>query len=72
VINILIAEVKEHMKIKLLNQNRLKISRAANDDIRCCCGKLLAKKSKDGIIIRCSRCKREIMIEFSKFEMEFT
>ena len=60
------------MKIKPLNQNPSKILRASNDDIRCCCAKLLAKRNKGGIIIRCSRCKREVMIEFSEFETEFT
>jgi len=60
------------MKIKALNQNHDSSFRVINDDIRCCCGKLLAKKKKDSIIIRCSRCKREIMIKFPELEMEFT
>ena len=60
------------MRIKLQTKKTAKNSRPSNIDMRCCCGKLLAKKSENGIIIKCSRCKREIFIEFSKPEMEFT
>lgn len=60
------------MKIKLQNKKPAKSPKASNVDMRCCCGKLLAKRNDNGIVIRCSRCKREIIIEFSKFEMEFT
>jgi len=59
------------MKIKVLNRNHDSSYRVIKEDIRCCCGKLLAKRNKSSIIIRCSRCKREVMIEFSESEIEF-
>ncbi len=60
------------MKTKPQNKKPAKSTGASNLDMRCCCGKLLAKRCENGIVIRCSRCKREIIIEFSNFEMEFT
>lgn len=39
-------------------------TRSAND-MRCCCGKLLGKLTREGIVIRCARCKREVDIDFS-------
>ena len=34
-------------------------------DIRCACGKLLAKVRDDGkIIVWCKRCKKEVLLEF--------
>ncbi|MFH2064303.1 MAG: hypothetical protein ABIK15_03760 [Pseudomonadota bacterium] len=39
-------------------------------DMRCCCGKLLAKLTKDGVIIKCKRCKREVVINFSSLDKE--
>jgi len=35
------------------------------DDMRCRCGKLLAKKTEDGLVIRCPRCKREMIIDLA-------
>jgi len=40
------------------------------EDMRCCCGKLLAKVTKEGVIIKCKRCKREVLINFSSLEKE--
>jgi hypothetical protein len=34
-------------------------------DMRCCCGKLLAKKTGAEVIIRCTRCKREMVIDLA-------
>ena len=34
-----------------------------DEEMRCCCGKLLAKLTKDGVAIRCARCKREMLID---------
>ncbi len=34
-------------------------------DLRCHCGKLLAKLSPDGIVIRCPRCKREMVVSMA-------
>ena len=36
-----------------------------SEDMRCCCGKLLAKLTKDGVIIRCARCKREMVVDLA-------
>ncbi|MEH0018961.1 MAG: hypothetical protein V6Z89_04870 [Desulfobacter sp.] len=33
-----------------------------NDQVRCCCGKLLAKRDNEYVVIRCARCKRETRI----------
>ncbi len=35
-------------------------------DMRCCCGKLLAKLTADGVIIRCARCKRGMLIDMAE------
>lgn len=35
------------------------------NQVRCCCGKLLAKQIDNGIVLKCTRCKREIIIRFS-------
>ena len=36
-----------------------------NEDMRCCCGKLLARRTKDGLAIRCPRCKRLMVISLT-------
>ncbi len=35
-----------------------------DEQVRCCCGKLLAKQTDTGIVLKCTRCKREIVIAF--------
>ena len=35
------------------------------EDVRCCCGKLLARLTNDGLVIRCARCKREMVIDMA-------
>jgi len=35
------------------------------DDLRCNCGRLLAKLTREGVIIRCPRCKREMAINIA-------
>lgn len=35
------------------------------EDMRCPCGKLLAKRTRDGLVIRCPRCKREMIIDLA-------
>ena len=35
-------------------------------DIKCCCGKLLARYEMGNIILYCKRCKKEIKIDISK------
>ena len=37
-------------------------------DIKCDCGKLLARHEKDKIILYCKRCKKEVEIEINKLE----
>jgi len=39
--------------------------RCHDEDMRCCCGKLLARLTKDGVVIRCARCKREMVIDMA-------
>ena len=37
-------------------------------DIKCECGKLLARYEKDQIILDCKWCKKEVEIEINKLE----
>jgi hypothetical protein len=37
-----------------------------DEEMRCHCGKMLAKLTKDGVIIRCARCKREMKIDLDE------
>jgi len=41
------------------------VCRCHDKDMRCCCGKLLARLTKDGVVIRCARCKREMVIDMA-------
>ncbi|MCF8068585.1 MAG: hypothetical protein K9L30_08385 [Desulfobacterales bacterium] len=59
------------MKNKQINQEYSEGKKDSDDDMRCCCGKLLTKQKKNGIVIKCSRCKREINIDFAEIQMEF-
>ncbi|MBI3804836.1 MAG: hypothetical protein HY282_13855 [Nitrospirae bacterium] len=38
------------------------------EDLRCLCGSLVAKVKKDGIELKCRRCKRVALIPFSQSE----
>ncbi|TAK01560.1 MAG: hypothetical protein EPO39_14175 [Candidatus Manganitrophaceae bacterium] len=38
------------------------------EDVRCLCGSLVAKISKNGIELKCRRCKRVALIPLSKKE----
>ena len=42
------------------------------NDKRCCCGKLLAKQTDGTIVIRCSRCKQEMVIQLSRISKRDT
>lgn len=33
-------------------------------DVRCCCGSLLARLLKDGVELKCRRCKRIVFLDF--------
>lgn len=35
-------------------------------DIKCCCGKLLARYEMGNIILYCKRCKKEVKIDINK------
>ncbi|MCA9552377.1 MAG: hypothetical protein KC933_20245 [Myxococcales bacterium] len=35
-------------------------------DVRCCCGSLLAKLVEGGVELKCRRCKRIVTIPFSR------
>lgn len=39
--------------------------KASVEDLRCLCGSLVAKVKKDGIELKCRRCKRVALIPFS-------
>ncbi|MBA3009653.1 MAG: hypothetical protein KKF12_04665 [Proteobacteria bacterium] len=55
------------------NQNRSLCSEPLfRNDKRCCCGKLLAKQTDAAIVIRCSRCKQEMVIELSRISRRYT
>lgn len=41
------------------------------EDLRCLCGSLVAKVRKDGIELKCRRCKRVALIPFSEDEQAF-
>jgi len=47
------------------NQGDVKAKKNPGDDVRCCCGRLLAKQAEAGIVIKCARCKREVIIDIS-------
>lgn len=38
------------------------------EDLRCDCGNLLARVAKEGIELKCKRCKRLILVPFSELE----
>ena len=37
----------------------------AHDEARCSCGRLLARLTEAGIELKCSRCRRLVVIEWS-------
>ena len=39
--------------------------REAHDEARCSCGRLLAGLTEAGIELKCSRCRRVVVIEWS-------
>jgi phage FluMu protein Com len=39
--------------------------REAHDEARCSCGRLLARLTEAGIELKCSRCRRVVVIEWS-------
>ncbi len=41
------------------------------NQVRCCCGKLLAKQIDNGVVLKCTRCKREIIIRFSEADQSY-
>jgi phage FluMu protein Com len=40
--------------------------RATGDDLRCVCGKLMARLTTQGIELKCGRCRRVVMIDWSQ------
>jgi phage FluMu protein Com len=34
----------------------------AHEDLRCACGSLLARRVRDGIELKCRRCKRTVVV----------
>lgn len=44
---------------------------AVIEDLRCLCGSLVAKVRKDGIELKCRRCKRVALIPFSGDDQAF-
>lgn len=41
---------------------------AAPQEARCECGQLIAKLRKDGVELKCKRCKRIVLIPFESVE----
>jgi len=39
-----------------------------DDELRCACGRLLARVVEEGIELRCSRCKRAHVLPWSSIE----
>ena len=65
----LILSQKEKLKRKLTQWNNYVIIKiGVNMDIKCECGKLLARYEKEKIILYCKRCKKEVEIEINKLE----
>ncbi len=64
---------KKSMDTKQADKNKLCCSEHFfSNEKRCCCGKLLAKQTDTGIVIRCARCKQEMIIDFSQVSKEYT
>lgn len=38
---------------------------SADDDLRCLCGRLLAKAQPEGVELKCPRCKRAVLIPWA-------
>ena len=47
-----------------IGEGRLALDR----EIRCECGQLIAKAQRDGIQLKCKRCKRIVTIPFTSIE----
>lgn len=45
-------------------------SEASNTDRRCECGKLLAKVTRTGLELKCSRCRRVVVIPWQEVGSE--
>lgn len=45
--------------------------KTAPEDLRCLCGSLVAKVRKEGIELKCRRCKRVALIPFSGDDQAF-
>lgn len=41
------------------------------DDIRCSCGKLLAKRTANGIELACRRCRRRLTLDLGELSVDF-
>lgn len=41
---------------------------SCDDDLRCTCGRLLARVVPGGLELRCSRCKRTLVIPWSSVD----
>ena len=41
------------------------LRRHRRKDLRCHCGKLLCRVTVDGLVFRCPRCKREMVIDLA-------
>jgi len=41
-----------------------------HEDLRCACGSLLARRVRDGVELKCRRCKRTVVIPFETDEVD--
>lgn len=46
--------------------------REAPKDLRCPCGRLLARKTEQGLELKCTRCKRTVILEWAELESRRT
>lgn len=42
--------------------------REAQKDLRCPCGRLLARKTDEGLELKCTRCKRTVILKWTELE----
>jgi hypothetical protein len=43
-------------------ENRSAEGKPATEELRCCCGSLLARRTSEGVELRCRRCRRTLLL----------
>jgi phage FluMu protein Com len=44
--------------------------REAPKELRCPCGRLLARRTDDGVELKCTRCKRTVVLKWNELESQ--